>query len=205
MKIRTGVYVDGFNLYYGIRRFAGCKWLNLLALAELLLPRNDITCLYLFTAKVKPRPDDPQQDIRQQTYFRALSTLPNMQIVYGHFLSNPVFMMKADLTGKVEVLKTEEKGSDVNLASRLLIDAYENQFDAAAVISNDSDLAYPIKHLREHLRKKAIIINPHPKNSVVLQRLADFHRQVRQSDLSRCQFPNSMRDDSGEFTKPAGW
>jgi uncharacterized LabA/DUF88 family protein len=204
MKIRTGVYVDGFNLYYGLRRFPKFKWLDLMALARLLLPKNEIVSLCLFTAKVKSRPDDPLQALRQHTYFRALVSTPGLEIIYGHFLSSEVTMMKADFSAKVTVLKTEEKGSDVNLASRLLIDAYENRYEAAAVISNDSDLAYPVKHIKT-LGKTAIIINPHSRNSVVLQRLADFHRSIRESDLARCQFPDTMRDRVGAFSRPESW
>ena len=52
----------------------------------------------------------------------------------------------------VKVIKIEEKGSDVNLATWLLIDAFDKAFDAAVVLTNDSDLAEPIRQVRQKLR-----------------------------------------------------
>jgi hypothetical protein len=43
------------------------------------------------------------------------------------------------------VLKVEEKGSDVNLGCHLLLDAFQNNFDVAAALSNDSDPVEPIQ------------------------------------------------------------
>ena len=82
--MKTIVYVDGFNLYYGSLRGTPCKWLNLQRLGELLLPQNGIIAIKYFTAKVSARPHDPDQPIRQQTYLRALHTLPNVEIMFGH-------------------------------------------------------------------------------------------------------------------------
>jgi hypothetical protein len=63
-------------------------------------------------------------------------------------------MMRADGSGKVKVLKTEEKGSDVNLASYLLIDAYRSDRDVAVIVSNDFDLLFPIEHIKRHHRPR---------------------------------------------------
>jgi len=84
--MKTIVYVDGFNLYYGSLRGTPCKWLNLQRLGELLLPQNGIIAIKYFTAKVSARPHDPDQPIRQQTYLRALHTLPNCRNHLWSFL-----------------------------------------------------------------------------------------------------------------------
>jgi hypothetical protein len=97
-------------------------------MCELLFPRNEIARIRYFTALVKPRGDDPQQGQRQQTFLRALRTLPNVTIHYGTFLSHVVPMTRAkrfpSQSAKVPVIKTEEKGSDVNLASYLLAEVF---------------------------------------------------------------------------------
>jgi len=49
------------------------------------------------------------------------------------------------------VSRREEKGSDVNVATHLLIDVLEKNIDAAVVVSNDSDLKKPIEVSRTHV------------------------------------------------------
>ena len=123
----VNVYVDGFNLYYGCLKGTKNKWLNIQSLFEDLMPGFDVKRVKYFTARVKPRPDDPQAAARQNAYLRALGTLPKVSIYYGQYSVHNVRMKVADLNAvprTVEVIKTEEKGSDVNLATHLLMDAF---------------------------------------------------------------------------------
>lgn len=112
--MRTFVYIDAFNLYYGCLRRTAYRWLNLDAFCRILLPRNDIRRIKYFTARVGPRPGDPDQPLRQQVYLRAIASIPTVEIHFGHYLSHEVFMPLANppQTGArfVKVLKTEEKG-----------------------------------------------------------------------------------------------
>lgn len=105
MPLRANVYVDGFNLYYGCLKGTKYKWLNFSKLCQLLLPTNTIGNIRYFTAPVVPRASDPQQGQRQQTYLRALKTIPNLSIIEGHFSVKNVWMMKADGSGTVRVIK----------------------------------------------------------------------------------------------------
>src|SRR5438128_1238484 len=117
----TNVYVDAFNLYYGSLRGTAHKWLNLRHFCELTfpLPRNQIATVRYFTARVKARPSDPDQPKRQEVYLRALRTLPNLTLHFGHYLESRVRMRLASPPpggpNTVEVIKTEKKGSDVNI------------------------------------------------------------------------------------------
>lgn len=205
MALKTNVYVDAFNLYYGCLRKTPYRWLNLAALCSAMLTNNQINRIRYFTALVTPRPGDPQQRNRQEIYLRALRTIPHLTIHAGRYLASKTWMMRADGVGKVEVLKSEEKGSDVNLASYLLIDAYRGQCDVAVIVSNDSDLVFPIDHIRRHVGKIIGILNPHPRPSREILPLANFYKSIRLKALAACQFPNSMRDALGEFHKPAVW
>ena len=100
-------------------------------------------------------------DKRQQLYLRALETIPNLTIHYGFYLKSKVSMPKAKSPHKaVTVIKREEKGSDVNLSSFLLLDAFNNDFDQAIVVSNDSDLATPLWMLKRKLHLVAGVWNP---------------------------------------------
>lgn len=205
--VRTIVYIDGFNLYYGCLRRTPFKWLDVRKLCELLLPKNDILQIKYFTARVSAR-EDPQQPFRQQTYLRALQTLSNVEIHYGHFLVHKVRLPLAEPNGPdrwAQVLKTEEKGSDVNLAAHLLHDAHLDRFDAAAIVSNDSDLATPLAIVRNEIRKKTGLINPHEDRSRQLARHADFYRTIRKGALAAAQFPDRLVDAAGEFHRPPTW
>ena len=140
----TNVYIDAFNLYYGCLKGTPNRWLDLDLLCRLLLPSYAVNRIRYFTANVESRPGDPGQQQRQQAYLRALLTIPNLSIHFGSFLTNavrlPLVEPQPGLRRTVEVWRTEEKGSDVNLATHLLVDAFRGEYETAVVISNDSDL-----------------------------------------------------------------
>jgi uncharacterized LabA/DUF88 family protein len=203
---KTVIYVDGFNLYYGCLKGTPYRWLDLLKLAQLLLPTHDILQIKYFTALVTSRLANPDQATRQQTYLRALQTIPNLQIIYGHFLSHEIMMPLAPpRTGYAKIIKTEEKGSDVNIAVHLISDAFRDAFDAAVIVSNDSDLLPPIKFVKEELGKLVGILNPQKHPSVVLAATAHFVKNIRPNVLINSQFPATLSDAKGNFTKPANW
>ncbi len=209
--MRTRVYIDGFNLYFGCLKRSPHKWLDIHALCCALMPQNQIDLVRYFTAQVSARPNDPDQPQRQQTYFRALATVPQIQIHLGHFLTHEVTMPDAAAwnAGRyqaVRVIKTEEKGSDVNLATYLLMDAFDNLFDAAVIVSNDSDLKEPMSLVRHRFGKTIGILNPQTSRvSRALQPLAHFIKPIRAGALVNAQFPQNMADAVGAFHKPARW
>ena len=205
----TNIYVDGFNLYYGCVKGTPYKWLNIAELCRLSLPSHyQIHRIRYFTALVKSRPSDPSQDVRQQTFIRALQTLPDFSIHYGEFLQSEVRMhlvhppVKGPTTALV--VKTEEKGSDVNLATYLLMDAYERDFDVAVVISDDSDLAEPIRIVRSKLRHNVTILSPRGKSRTLSMAATKFW-QISAANLAASQFPSTLTDANGVITKPATW
>jgi len=208
-NLTTNIYIDGFNLYYGALRNARFRWLNPETLCRLLLPRNPIGEIKYFTALVSARSSDLDQPVRQQLYLRALRTLPTVSIHLGHFLTHEVTMALVVPSGQPQkyarVIKTEEKGSDVNLATHLLHDAHMGRFDIAVVISNDSDLLEPIKIVRQELHKQVGVLNPHPNPSRALLPHIDFIKQIRAAVLAASQFPATLSDGHGTFTKPAAW
>jgi hypothetical protein len=113
-RLRTIVYVDGFNLYYGCLKDTAERWLDVGALCERMLTRDsEIVGIKYFTARVKGRPDNPHAAQRQQIYFRALSAVPNLTIHYGHFITRKATRrLVSDRRGKpayADVWITEEK------------------------------------------------------------------------------------------------
>lgn len=201
------VYVDGFNLFYGAVKRTPYKWLDLGKLCQIMLPKDNIVGIKYFTAQVSGRPADPDKAIRQQIYWRALKTNPNIRIILGHFLTHPVRMVVSGTNPpqRVWIDKTEEKGSDVNLAAHLLHDGFQKLYDVAVLITNDSDLAEPVRMVRDVLTLPIGILNPHPNHSVELKKLATFIKRIRQADVIAAQFPDVVTDNKGSFPKPHGW
>lgn len=210
--MRTNVYVDGFNLYYGSLRGTPHKWLDLEQLCQKLLPNNNIHRIRYFTARIIAKPTDVQAPTRQAAYLRAIATIPCVSIHYGHFLQTTTRMPLAHPPRKggktVEVIKTEEKGSDVNLATHMLVDAFNRDAERFVVISNDSDLVGPMRVVKEDLGKVVGFVNPHPKERIsraILKIPPTFTKQVRVGMLSSSQFPQTLTDKDGTITKPADW
>lgn len=208
---RTFVYVDGFNLYYRALKGSTYKWLNLLELARSVLrPANHILKIRYFTAMVSGKVDYRGLQ-RQQVYHRALATVPEIEIHLGSFVAHqkwarlsvsPVrhFRPAPDL---VSILRIEEKGSDVNLASWLLRDAFRDEFDVAVVVSNDSDLVEPIRMARAETGKAVGLICPDSSVSRSLGRVARFCRFLSAGRLAAAQFPEQIADTT--ISRPPEW
>jgi uncharacterized LabA/DUF88 family protein len=203
----TNVYIDGFNFYYGAVKGTPYKWLDFSTLCRILLPRHEIKRIYYFTALVEARPGDPEKRLRQETYLRALRTIPNLTIVLGSFLTHVKNMPLANGKGYVDVINTQEKGSDVNLAAQMLMDGFRNDYECAVVISNDSDLLRPIQMTINELHKKVGVLAPtqnrHPSRSLTAN--ATFIKHIRPRVLAASQFPPTLTDKRGAFSKPHDW
>ena len=124
-----------------------------------------------------------------------------------HAKVRPVADPGAHCQSSVEVLITEEKGSDVNLATYLLPDSFDDAFDTAVVISDDSDLLEPIKVVRARFGKRIAVIRTRTDRGSVFKDVADV---VYDANRLRCysqnQFPATLRSPSGKLiSRPAGW
>ena len=211
-KLTTHVYVDGFNLYKRALEDSQYKWLDLGRMCNLILSKYEVCKIYYFTARIKPVPHDENRAVRQQIYFRALRVNPLVEIVESTFLADkprlPVYPWEYDENGdprKVRVMQYKEKGSDVNIATQMLIDAYTNQCEAQFVLTADSDLVQPIRHLKS-IGKTVGLILPTTKASKKIMAAAHpsiYH--VRESVLADSQYPDELKDATGTFRKPNRW
>lgn len=207
--MRTIAYVDGFNLYYGCLKGTPYKWLDLSGLLDFLLPKNEIVAVRYFTARISGTPHDPDRPARQDRYLQALTNDRRIQIVEGSFLVKhkrmPLVAPAPGAPRTAEVIVTEEKGSDVNLAAHLVHDGHLGRYDVAVVVSNDSDFAQAIRLVTGEIGKPVGVINPHRRASIELQRCASFMRSIRPSALRRCQLPDVVRGPRHAIHKPRGW
>ena len=207
--MRTFVYVDGFNLYYGALRGTPWRWLDPVALFEKVLqPHHNIIAVKYFAARVSGTHGDPSKPQRQNAYLRAVQRFrPEVEVYFGHFLSHTVRMPLAKPAGSrrtAEVVRTEEKGSDVNLAVHLLNDAWLDLYDCAVVVSNDSDLAEAMRLVKRHRGKLIGLVTPGNRGpSRQLLAHAGFARRIRASGLQNSQLPDPIPGTN--IRKPLGW
>lgn len=226
--MKISVYIDGFNFYYGAVKGTPFKWLDLRELFIHSFPTHTIHRIKYFTADVRPRPGDPGQPNRQRAYLNALQALPNLTVHKGMFKAGtkrmPLAPGQLGFPRTVEVSYSEEKGSDVNLATEVLMDAFRSDFEGAIIVSDDSDLIPPINAVRRLLRLPVGVVNPFPEFNPVTgkRRLRrDLERSVtagnRQTSLGyvhldarllpACQLPNPVVDPKSgtHYYKPRTW
>ena len=201
-KERVIVYVDGFNLYFGMldAGFDYCKWLNLLLLAENLLQSNQVLVeVKYFTSRVSNNPDKQK---RQNTYIEALESV-GVNIYYGSYQSDKVECKRCN-----NIWPTyNEKMTDVNIATQILIDAYQDKYDMAMLISGDSDLVPPLRAVHEIFKNKRVFVAFPPKRhnqSVAL--VAKGSLTIGRKKLVDSQFVSEVRKKDGFLLKkPKVW
>lgn len=208
-------YIDGFNLYYGLRDsgFRKYYWLDVCKLVgELLKPQQSLIQTKYFTAPIGgPRPSDASARAtklrarmrRQTAYLDALATLPELARFDGHFLHKKLRCSKCGSTYD----RPEEKMTDVRIATEMCFDSYFDRFDVAIVVSGDSDLVPPVEAIRANFPKKRIIVAFPPKrHSAELQSAAHAKLSIWPNALKRAQLPDPVvRADGYAIRRPASW
>ncbi len=203
---RVSVYVDGFNLYHGLKSKGWRRyyWLDLHRLAQnLLQPGQYLVAVRYFTARVLQTAYDRGQSSRQMTYLEALETLPYLSIHYGYFLPKSVTCQHCGTVWATY----EEKMTDVNLAVELLGDAQDDAFDTAIIISGDSDLSGPIEAVRRRYpRKRIIAAFPPNRSSFRLRQAATASFVIGRGRISSSLLPERItKPDGFILVKPPQW
>ncbi len=124
------------------------------------------------------------------------------------FAGSGLLKMQSDPIPRLRVWKTEEKGSDVNLGSHLLVDGFNARYEQAAVLSNDSDLEWPIQYVRETLGLPVVVLNPsrHRNRRLAPEGLpSGAYKRIEEPQLAASQLPLEMSDAQGTFHRPPGW
>jgi uncharacterized LabA/DUF88 family protein len=203
---RVIAYVDAFNLYFGLkdRGWKRYYWLNIQSLASALLARNQrLVGVKYFTSRVSGSAADPDKPRRQNTYLEALQTLPTMKIFYGHYLVKPVECFRCHAIWQ----KNEEKMTDVNIATELLVDAFDDRFDTALLVTADSDLTCPVETVRRRFPQKRIVIAfPPNRFSDRLRGAANSTLHIGRGVVAASQFPEQVaKPDGFVLRRPSKW
>ncbi len=152
-----------------------------------------------FTSRVS---NNPEKQKRQSIYLEALDSV-GVEIYYGHYQRDTI---TCKVCGSVWP-NYNEKMTDVNIASQIIIDAYKDRYDAAILISGDSDLVPPIKVVHESFNKKRVVVAFPPKrhnNSVALVAKGSF--TIGRKKLVDSQFDEEVtKRDGFRLKKPTDW
>ena len=199
--IRTSVYIDGFNLYFGMTSaHRNVKWLNVEELAKRLLKSNQqLAEVKYFTANVS---NDPPKEHRQQLYLDALRST-NTKLILGHYKSR----RKRCRSCGVHWNQNEEKMTDVNIAVNLITDAMEDKYDTALLISGDSDLVPPINAVHRCFPNKRVVVAfPPNRHNNSVKNAAKGSFIIGRTKLTQSQFPDQIQKPNGYIIqKPSQW
>ena len=215
---KTLVYIDGYNLYYGLlKESPDSKWLNLRALvAAMFKEKHEIRSIKFFTARVRTYPHDIAAEERQKIYLQALAAFGGVEIIEGFYSKKKIWLphvngkcktCEESHAGMAHVVKLEEKRSDVNLAVAALVDAMRSDADCFVLVTGDSDQAGTVYALRHEFGKSVLVFNPHVAVSEHLKRAATYYAHIPRALPAKCQLPDVIPIGTHGRTihRPAAW
>lgn len=196
---RVCAYIDGFNLYHAIDglRDHRLKWLDLHSLLKVFIdPKvHRLDNVFYFSAFADWLPD---ARIRHVAYVKALENSGVMPIM-GKFKIKDRSCRSCSATWKGH----EEKETDVNIALKLLDDAYQNKYDQALIISRDSDLSPALKMVKMRFPEKILklITPPGARHSKEMAQIVGSKHlaAIKLIHMQQNQFPNQIIDSEGNI------
>jgi len=199
---RVVVYIDGFNLYFGMTQtYKDIKWLNVELLAKnILKPHQTLVAVKYFTSLVS---NNPQKEKRQREYLSAIQTT-NSEIIYGNYKSKAKSCSRCKHTWN----DNEEKMTDVNIAVQMLSDAMDDLFDMAMLISGDSDLVPPINAIHSKFPYKRVMVAfPPNRHNVSVKNVSKGNLIIGRPMLKKSQFPDLIliQKNGYKLYKPIEW
>lgn len=211
--MRVSVYVDGFNLYYGLKS-AGLRrfyWLDMARLAsQIVQPGSTLGAVKYFTARTSGKLpldtpaealDRAQGQARQANYLAALKAVGGVDIIEGKYQSKP----RSCKSCGAPYYRHEEKMTDVSIATELLKDAHLNLYDVAILVSGDSDLSPAIRAVHQLFAgKKVIVAFPPDRPSGHLRRMTSTFT-INRAHLAQSQLPNPVVSGVDTYRRPVEW
>lgn len=200
---RVITYIDGFNLYFGLKekKWRRYYWLDVKRLAETLLQSGQtLVCTKYFTSRMS-RPADKVK--RQTTYIEALQTLTGVELFFGKYQINDWQCRKCGHIAKVP----NEKMTDVNIAVEVLADAFQDRFDTAFLISADTDLTAPLLAVKRIFPAKRLVAAfPPERFAIDLTKVVDAYLVIGRARLAQSQLPEEIiKPDGFVLKRPASW
>lgn len=214
-KDRVICYIDGYNLYFGLREKIHAQtsngqhpnlhwkrylWLDVVKLSESLLQPNQVLLrTKYFTSRIRGKPESEK---RQSLFLEAAYSLPNIKIFFGTFHPDLKECRHCKKTG----FHPQEKKTDVNIATQILHDAIFNNFDTAFLITGDSDQVPTIEMTRSIFRKRIVVFFPPRRHSADLQGVATAVYRIGEAKFLQSLLPEKVKLPSGKIIEcPEKW
>lgn len=201
---RISFFIDGFNVYHSLiykRKYVKYLWLDYYSLAQRYARKlkGSVADVFYFSALAYWN----QEKVQRHLLFIDALKSSGVKVVMGNFKKKERFCSNC----RQYVMGHEEKQTDVNIALYLLNEAYNNTYDVAMIMTNDTDLIPAIKMLRRVFpNKKVGVLFPIKRWSDELIQTCNFIRHTKKSDYSKSQFPNTITLSTGKvINKPAPW
>ncbi len=225
--MKSIIYVDGYNLFYGCLKHSRDKWLDLkVLLGDHILkaqaPSSELDSIKFFTADIKAKVASNGQaaQLAQQSYHRALEQLypGTVSIIKGYYSLDKArllaYQQPPDKSARVDVWKLEEKQTDVNIALEAYRDAAKGNVEQLVFVSNDTDLAPALAALREDFGDSlqiGVIIpirkttNGRPGNAELSKHADWTRRYITDEELAKSQLPDKVPTKKKPIIKPEYW
>jgi len=177
---RVMAYIDGFNLYFGIRakQWKQYYWLNVKSLCEQFIrPGQQLQSTKYFTSTIK---GNPAKSARQGAFLNALKTVPNVEVLRGKYGMRSYTCRNCKYEGQLPT----EKMTDVRIASEMLTDAFQDKYDTAFLISGDKDLVPVIEVIKTVFPHRHIVaLFPPQRYNPELKMVSDASLHIREIHL----------------------
>jgi uncharacterized LabA/DUF88 family protein len=201
---RVIAYIDGFNLYFGLKEkeWRCYYWLDIQKLCrKLLLPQQHLVRVKYFTSRIKKA--SPGKHKRQSIYIEALQTLSGVKMYYGKYQLTPYKCRNCEYINEIP----EEKMTDVQLGVEVISDAYQDKYDTALIITGDVDIVPSIEKVRaEFSNKRVIIVFPPMRTADDLRVIASGYLHIDEKLLSESQLPDEIVKTGGYvLERPKEW
>ena len=224
--MKTTIYIDGYNLYYGCLKHTKYKWLDLYELfashiIRVQSPSSTVTKIKYFTADIRAKVASrgTQATTAQDSYHRALLTLypDKVEIIKGYYSLEKASLLKykkpPDKRDRIDVWRLEEKQTDVNIALHAYRDAIRKECEQIVIVSNDTDLKPLLQMIRKDMGQNIIIgvVIPILKKSRrpanrSLSNIADWTRNyILEDELKRSQLSNPIPTRKKPIKRPDYW
>jgi len=199
---RVIVYIDGFNLYFGLKEMKWRKyyWLDLKQFAQSLLKEGQVlVAVKYFSARIS---GPPAKQRRQNTFLEANQKMATCDMFFGHYQEERRHCPNCNL----DYFVPHEKMTDVNIVVEMLTDAVKNEFDTAILVSGDSDLAPVLLRVRDLFPSKRMIVGFPPKrHSKRLRNCAHGTFVIGRDKLAKSQLPDEVPVGSVVLRRPSSW
>lgn len=201
--LRVAVYIDGFNLAYGMRdaSLRCLYWLDLVKFSEKLIQAGQkLISIKYFSAPIKGHPD---KNKRQATFLDATRSLGRVEVILGNYLLEPSPCRNCKIVNQIP----KEKQTDTNIATHMVADAFRDRWDRAVLVTGDADLIPPISCIRRELTSKTVIV-AFPPNRHLRELIQAAHGKfyINKQTLAACRLDEQITLPNGTvLTRPVEW